>query len=80
MREARDVAVKQTARELKLVKRFAPRTNVSKEVATVEWMAKTVEITEMMQVQRMKDEIEEAEKRALTGFFTGIRRRFPGFM
>lgn len=76
MRYARDLAIKQTARELKLVKRWAPRTNVPKVMATVEWMGNVAEVTQTLQIQRLREEIEKAEKRAQTGISRSIRRCF----
>ncbi|KAJ4393176.1 hypothetical protein N0V93_002383 [Gnomoniopsis smithogilvyi] len=76
VRYARDLAIKQTARELKLVKRWAPRTNVPKVMATVEWMGNVAEVTQTLQIQRLREEIEKAEKRAQTGISRSIRRCF----
>lgn len=82
VRKERDLAAKQSAREVRLAQQaLGPRANVPREVATLEWMAKTAEVTEGMQIQRLKEKISEAEaqRRAQSGrggFFRGIRSRF----
>lgn len=76
MRNARNLAIQQTARELKLVKRLAPRTNVSRVVATVEWMGKSAEMTQTLQMHRLREEVEKARSSTQTRLLQGIRRRF----
>ncbi|KAJ4424919.1 hypothetical protein N0V82_000423 [Gnomoniopsis sp. IMI 355080] len=76
VRNARNLAIQQTARELKLVKKLAPRTNVPNVVATVEWMGKSAEMTQTLQIHRLREEIEKAEKSTQTRTSRGIRRRF----
>lgn len=76
VRNARDLAINQIARELKLVKKMAPKTNVPKVMATVEWMGKAAEMTKTLQIQRLREEIEKAEMCAQNGLSRGIRRCF----
>lgn len=76
--QARDLAIMQSARELELVRRLAPRTNVPGLVARAEWAAKVAEVADTVQIQGLRDAIEEVEKRVRTGrgLFRGVRRRF----
>lgn len=74
--EARDQAARDHARMLKLVRRFAPRTNVPLQHATERWSQLRASDAGEMNVQDLPDQIKRAERLTKRDWFGGISRRF----